>query len=432
MNLLKSLLLGVYRAPGVLLVHFIEIWLRIKHLANPLTYSRVGRIVRLAPGRVRADGGRHVVFLTVQRDRLASYTRRAIEAYARAGCNVTVVVNGAPSAALIAALGPLAFQILVRKNIGRDFGGYKDGVLNLFDQQADGRIELNRLILANDSMYYFERGLDAMVSWLLTSHADFVGSNETNELRYHIQSFLLSFSSDVIESQPFRSYWRRYLPIGTRRWAIHHGEAGISRTLVRAGFAPSVLFTTHALKDKLDRLEPADVFERIQLMPIAFRRDLAHQEKEKWEQASKAADSGFEAYTNWFAGLAAISGEKGPAARGASDAVEKYITLGDQTLVNARRRERQASQAMSRFIIDRVQAGSQTHYGALLFMQELQSPILKRDIAYRGIFHAYEILDFLKSQGVDDLEEVAADLRVRGVSTWFRGLQRILYDGGII
>lgn len=433
LKFLRDLALGVYRIPLDVIVALIETALRVKHACNPLTYSRARRIVRIIAGDQRGETGRHAIFLTIERARLPGFVRRGIEAYARAGCAITLVVNGEPSESFLQFVRPLVHQIIVRKNVGRDFGGYKDAVLTLFDQEARGEIAIQRLVIANDSVYYFGRGLDEMARWLVDNDSDFSGATESDEFTYHLQSFILSFSEAVVHSPAFRRYWRTYLPMGSRQWTIQRGELGLSRALIKARFAPGVLYTAHALKARLDALEPEEALDCVRLTPIAFRRKLAREERKEGDKSVDAADAGLEAYARWFAGLSAIAGEAAPGLRAeAPQAVENYMAFGDKALASARRRGRLASDALTRRMVENVHDGSQAHLGALLFLRELYMPFLKRDLVYREIFHAYEVLGELEALNMEDREAIAADLRLKGVSTWFGGLKRILYEGGII
>jgi hypothetical protein len=431
MILLENFALSLYRLPGRVVISAIELALRAKHALNPRTYSRIQRIEQIVSGDQKGAPGRHAVFLTVQRDRLPGFVRRGIEAYGRAGCSVTVVVNGAPSTVLIAALKPIAAQIIIRNNIGRDFGAYKDAVLTLIDQEAAGACSLERLIIANDSVYYFSRGLDEMARRLTENEADFCGVCESNEIRYHLQSFILSFNKPVLSSAAFRDYWRKFLPIGTRQWAISKGEIGLSRVLVHAGFAPDVLYTTHALKARMDLLELDEVVERMALAPLSVRKKLRNETSN--QAAPGVVDSGVDVYARWFSGLSVITDEGGARLRDeAPVALEKYLALGDKVYAGAERRARRGNQTLTQKMLEEVQKGSQVHFGGLLFMRELEMPFVKRDMVYRELFHAYEILDLLTTLGVEDVEAVAADLRVKGVASWFRGVKRFLYQHGVI
>src|SRR5687768_11522699 len=102
--------------------------------------------------------------------------------------NTIVVSNSALSADQLSALKPLSSEILVRGNEGLDFGAYRDAVLRL---SAGGK-PVSRLLILNDSVYVFRRGLDALLGELVSDDIAMVAAYENWELHFHFQSFCLA------------------------------------------------------------------------------------------------------------------------------------------------------------------------------------------------------------------------------------------------
>src|SRR5690606_25733917 len=127
------------------------------------------------------------------------------------------------------------------------------------------------IVLANDSVYYLPDGLDRLLADLNGEH-DFIGVSEVFDHHYHVASFLISFGPRVLQSAAFQRFWKRYLPIGTRRWAIFQGEGALTAELLQAGFRPHVLFRAQALKPHLQSPRAPLLSESIALLPAIGRK----------------------------------------------------------------------------------------------------------------------------------------------------------------
>src|SRR5262249_10190819 len=154
----------------------------------------------------------------------------------RSPLNLVVVSNAELDSYLRAQLLEKCYLLIERANLGRDFGAYKDAI-NIVLRRARN---VDRLGLLDDSLFYFLKGLNKLVSDL-DGPQEFIGVTEVFEDHYHVQSFMLSLGPSVIRSRQFRKFWQRYRPISTRRWSIHKGEVRLTRRLTKAGFSPHVL-----------------------------------------------------------------------------------------------------------------------------------------------------------------------------------------------
>jgi hypothetical protein len=198
-------------------------------------------VLQVEEGDARFDGGRHAVFVLWQPERTPWYVLNALRALAAIRANVLIVANHPLDKQRLAELRPLCARILIRDNTGLDMGAYKDAIAHLAGETID------RLLLLNDSIYYFESGLVGLFERLLASRADLCASHENVQFTPHLQSFCLSVSGRLARSDAFQRFWSRYVPAGSRRWAIHKGEIGLSSALLPEAGSVEVIYQAQDL-----------------------------------------------------------------------------------------------------------------------------------------------------------------------------------------
>ena len=93
------------------------------------------------------------------------------------------------------------------ENIGYDFYKYFIGIKYIFNY-----IKFDRILLINDS-FYFTRPIDDFITYIKFSHKyyNLLGLNNSNEIKLHIQSFILSF--DKIICYEFIDYFNKHFKI---------------------------------------------------------------------------------------------------------------------------------------------------------------------------------------------------------------------------
>ena len=131
----------------------------------------------------------------------------------------------------------IAWRIDERPNIGRDFGGYKHGVL----QVASYLDDLERLMLANDSVFGPLFDLPESTKEIDAQDNDFWGINENLEFGNHIASYFLVFKPRAFRHEAFIKYWRSYKEKSSRRHSIKRGEIGLSKCLRKFNLKAGVL-----------------------------------------------------------------------------------------------------------------------------------------------------------------------------------------------
>jgi hypothetical protein len=346
---------------------------------DPRVYSEARRVRSVREGGADKAGGKFLVLVLYCTDTLPAFTRTLIDAVARSPFNLVIVSNAQLTDRLADELRGKSRLLIERNNIGRDFGGYKDGIAIVLR-----RFDVERLMIANDSVFYLSEGLDALLAKLDGPH-DLIGVSEVYDHHYHVASFLMSFGRRVVQSAAFRDFWRRYKPLGSRRWAIFRGEGDLSAQLLRSGFRPYILYRAVHLRPHLANGDAV-----ASLLPLQVRA--------------------------WLAG----HGE----AR--STTLLHKIDIAWKWLRGTPR----AKPVGADLVIDEVMGRNQMHAAGLMFRKFMGLPLIKRDLYYRGVYSLDDLAAILADQPPALREEIMADLRRRGNSEQLGPFGRLLHRHG--
>lgn len=163
---------------------------------------------------------------------VAPHTKRYIEALGAQNLPL-VIVSNAPnlSDAAVHWLLPRSFMIVVRRNVGHDFGAWRDG-MRISGLPFTG---MERLILANDSVYGPFGTLDRLFERLDPSGADVWGLTESWQYRYHLQSYFLAFGREALRCKGFQEFWDDLPDVLSRHWVIQNCEIGLTQRFIRSG-----------------------------------------------------------------------------------------------------------------------------------------------------------------------------------------------------
>jgi hypothetical protein len=336
---------------------------RVFNRLDPRVYFESMRVRGIREGGDEKPGGKFFLLVLYCQDVIPGFTRNIIEAVARSPFNLVIVSNGPLAPHLAQELHGKCRLLIERNNIGRDFGGYKDGV-NIVLR----RFAVERLAIANDSVFYLANGLDGLLA-TLDGPQDFVGVSEVYDHHYHVASFLMAFGRRVVDSKPFRDFWRRYRPLGTRRWAIFNGEGELTALLLRAGFRPHVLYRAAHLRPYL-----SDEATVLPLLPLDVR--------------------------TWLAG----KGEP------RSTTLFHKVTAALKRLRGVYRPQT----TMQEIVIDEVMGRNQMHAAGLMFCRFIGLPLIKRDLYYRGVYSLGDMATIVADQPPALRDEIMADLKRRG------------------
>lgn len=210
---------------------------RIEPVADPVT-AALGRI-RVARPRIirsirgeRGPGPRQAVFVHHDRDGIVhDYVHFAVGELATNGYAVTFVSN-APELkeAGVARLLPVVREVVHRRGVGYDFGAWRDGIERLPDFAR-----LERLILANDSVYGPVFPLREALTRAEAMDVDVFGITDSREIAHHLQSYFLMFFPRALAAPAFRAFWDEFPMVNAKSWIVRNGEVRLSVELARAG-----------------------------------------------------------------------------------------------------------------------------------------------------------------------------------------------------
>ncbi len=185
---------------------------------------------------------------------VAPAARDFIASLAEAGLDVVFVTNSEQILEEAKAfLKRHCAAILIRRNIGYDFGAWRDAL----DTLALPRAETRAIFLVNDSVYGPFADLRPLLATIDFGRADLWGATESWQHRYHLQSFFLGCGEAVIRGQAWRDFWRSVRPIPCKDWIIRHCEIGFTGAMARGGARCAAVFPTDRLVDEreIQRLE---------------------------------------------------------------------------------------------------------------------------------------------------------------------------------
>jgi hypothetical protein len=147
---------------------------------------------------------------------------------------------------------PLAWRVIVRGNLGYDFGGYRCG-LNYIKSNNFDFYSIN---LVNDSIWFPIIPDSTILSQLDVAVSDFGGPVCLSDSKFKgdglVLSYWLTIKNGLFNSEIFWRYWRQYIPTGNKTLTVKLGERGLSRQMSKDGRAISGLFTLDKFMEAMD------------------------------------------------------------------------------------------------------------------------------------------------------------------------------------
>ena len=196
-------------------------------------------------------GPRIVVFVHFDRyGEVRPYVLHYLDALRDAGVSILFVSNSRrlrPRA--IELLKPRCMGIIVRANVGYDFGAWREAL-----EYLRGSLDrLEWLAIANDSLYGPLAPLGPLLARMDFTEADIWGLTDSNQRNWHLQSYFIAFSRRVLRSRAWREFWSGVRPVKSKSWAISHGELKFTGYMQQAGFECAALFPYHNLIARVER-----------------------------------------------------------------------------------------------------------------------------------------------------------------------------------
>ncbi len=210
-----------------------------------------------APGRPAAGE----VALFVHYDPAGQVAPRVchfLTALNEAGLSVFFVSNtGRAELAADPGLRTLCAGILVRRNIGYDFGAMREGLAHWQLPHPATRM----LVLANDSVLGPFRPLDAVFRRIDFDEADFWGATDSLQRGYHVQSWFLVAGRKAMDHPGWARFWDGVRPVQSKEWVVGHYEVALTRALQRCGLRVRALWPYSALTAHL--IQPEQSFASV-------------------------------------------------------------------------------------------------------------------------------------------------------------------------
>ena len=168
------------------------------------------------------------------------------------GRDVVFVSNaGKIKPAALTALQEICVCAIIRKNLGYDFGAWRDAL----DYLHLPRAETQEIIFVNDSVFGPLLPLGDTLRRLDYGKADVWGLTESWQVRYHLQSFFMAFGPNAIRAEAFGKFWKSVRPVPVKAYIVKQYEIGITQAMVSGGLSCAALWTYEALIKLVNRAE---------------------------------------------------------------------------------------------------------------------------------------------------------------------------------
>jgi lipopolysaccharide biosynthesis protein len=170
------------------------------------------------------------------------YLTHYLEALRREVDAITFVSTSPLPASELAKLAPYCAEILLKDNVGLDFGMW---------QHAFARTDLaayDELVLTNSSVFGPISPLGDAFKTMQSEPVDFWGMTDNCEMSWHLQSYFLVFHKNVFASDAWRTFWAGILPYKNKRQIVRCYEVGLSLWLTENGFRGRALVPQTSLK----------------------------------------------------------------------------------------------------------------------------------------------------------------------------------------
>ncbi len=192
------------------------------NLFNPCLYAKRFRVVDKVKGQKQYKSRLWAILVIYQKKEIPFYVKNIIRVLNNLSINILISANDSITAKELNYLSANCNKLLIRKNFGRDFAAYKDALTFLDLKSTD------KLLMLNDSIAYFKKNLQKTIAQFIKKEFDIISLYKSYAKKNHYQSFLLSFSNNVLNDKKFTNFWKSYIPFNNRTHAINNGEIRFS------------------------------------------------------------------------------------------------------------------------------------------------------------------------------------------------------------
>ena len=173
---------------------------------------------------------------------------RIVESLQKQRYSVLAVINkNTESARFISALEEKNCAIMVRENLGSDFGAYQNGIRYL--KKIDFYAHLKVLVLINDSIFVTPTS-QVSISKISNPISEFNCIFVHHQGISHAGSMFLKLDQQTLFSNEFSQFWNQYFPYSSKRRVILRGEHVLSKAVGIGKFHPIVnIDSINSVKD---------------------------------------------------------------------------------------------------------------------------------------------------------------------------------------
>src|SRR5215475_9125504 len=166
-----------------------------------------------------------------RRGRFLRYFQHFARALHDAGIAVIVISNSPKIDEItLSELLPSCAFVVHRKNIGLDFGAWRDGLTLLPNLNA-----IDTMILANDSVFGPLGNIGAILQKCNFLDADVWGMTDSYDNLYHLQSYFLLLGRAAIADPSFSKFWPSVRYLHHKSTVIRYYEVGFTQQLLDNG-----------------------------------------------------------------------------------------------------------------------------------------------------------------------------------------------------
>ncbi|WP_258043069.1 rhamnan synthesis F family protein [Sphingomonas sp. NBWT7] len=210
---------------------------------------------------LEAVGGEHAIFVAyAPTGMLQPFVRRFLRLLADQDIAVSLVINADRPVLLDDDLLASVASAMVRDNRGYDFGAWAH-MLRVAPQLYGAR----SLYIINDSIFgpTTEAAFGEAIAALRANPADLAGLSETLERGWHIQSYFLRISADLLSSYAFQLFVNSVHVVSDKDEVINAFEVPLTTRICDAGFTADAVF-------KVDEARNPTLFAWRRLLDAGF------------------------------------------------------------------------------------------------------------------------------------------------------------------
>jgi hypothetical protein len=174
------------------------------------------------------------------------YNLFVLRALSDAGFRIVFVTNSRKfDPAQLGRLKPWCAKVIKRRNVGYDFGAYREGILAIEDFSSR-----EALVLMNDSVYGPLFAFNDTLSQVSSEECDIWGMTDSWAHAYHLQSYFYYFRSPVLKSPDFLEFWRNIPLVNYKRGVVERLEIELSQFFLARGYRLGAAFQYFTVVDR--------------------------------------------------------------------------------------------------------------------------------------------------------------------------------------